>query len=278
MIFGFSVVLAGPVNARTCPVNARVSIGLNLLKLPCRQFLQRPKTGSLGCSTVAGLSQPVLTTQYWQSELLCSRGHWAAAAVESANWSKFNLNLLWIFNFIGMLIPITLSFNVLSQILKLKFVKKAGVVNLKQWNPAAAPAVLALAARSCHGTCQSHNLSLAASLSLSCGPGIAVLFFALQQDSNARCWPLTGAHHSWAWQRTLQQFEMLDVRMEGLFLLCCCHDVCCEVGICFCTHKKDSLKVYQNRSLVLTTTSDRSWISDHGNFNDWYKWKINPKI
>ena len=37
-------------------------------------------------------------------------------------------------------------------------------------------------------------------------------------------------------------------------------------------------EVYQSWGLVLTTTSDRSWISDNVNVNDWYKQKLNPKF
>ena len=64
---------------------------------------------------------------------------------------------------------------------------------------------------------------------------------------------------------------MLDVRMEGLFLLCGRNDVCYEVSIRFRTKMNFSLEVYENRSLVLTTTSDRSRISDNCNVDDWYK-------
>ena len=46
----------GPLNSRTSPGNARVSIVLT--RLADRQFLRRPHTGSLGRSAAAGLSQP----------------------------------------------------------------------------------------------------------------------------------------------------------------------------------------------------------------------------
>ena len=65
---------------------------------------------------------------------------------------------------------------------------------------------------------------------------------------------------SLARQRTPQQFKMLEIRIKGLFLLCCCNDVCCEVSSRFRTNMDFSLEVYQNGSLVLTTTSCRSWI------------------
>ena len=45
----------------------------------------------------------------------------------------------------------------------------------------------------------------------------------------------------------------------------------------FRTKMNFSAEVYHN-SLVLTTTSDRSSISDNGSINDWYKQKLNPKI
>ena len=67
-------------------------------------------------------------------------------------------------------------------------------------------------------------------------------------------------------------------RIEGLFLLCGCNDVCYEVSIRFRTKINFSLEVRQNRGLVLTTTSDRSSISDNGNIHDWYKQKLNPKL
>ena len=56
------------------------------------------------------------------------------------------------------------------------------------------------------------------------------------------------------------------------------NEVCYEVSIAFAQKMYFSLEVDQNRSSVLTTTSDRSWISDKGNVNFWYKRKFNPKI
>ena len=58
---------------------------------------------------------------------------------------------------------------------------------------------------------------------------------------------------------------------EGLFQLCCCNAVCHEVSICLLKQIKLSPEDFQNRSLVLTTTSDRSWVSDNVDVNDWYK-------
>ena len=64
---------------------------------------------------------------------------------------------------------------------------------------------------------------------------------------------------------------MLDIRIEGLFLLCGCNDVCYEVSIRFRTKINFSLEVHENRGLVLTTTSDRSSISDNVSVHDWYQ-------
>ena len=71
---------------------------------------------------------------------------------------------------------------------------------------------------------------------------------------------------------------MLDVRIEDLFLLCGCNDVCYEVSIRFRTKINFPLEVRHNRGLVLTTTSDRSSISDNGSVNDWCQRKLNPKL
>ena len=71
---------------------------------------------------------------------------------------------------------------------------------------------------------------------------------------------------------------MLDVKIEGLFLLCGCNDVCYEVSIRFRTKINFFLEVRENRGLVLMTTSDRSSISDNGSVKDWYQRKLNPKI
>ena len=69
---------------------------------------------------VTQLARAVLTTQYWQSE---QRRRGRRPQLQSSLQSKFNLNLLrkFKFKFTGMLTPITSSFNVLSQISKLKF-------------------------------------------------------------------------------------------------------------------------------------------------------------
>ena len=72
--------------------------------------------------------------------------------------------------------------------------------------------------------------------------------------------------------------RMLDIRIDGLSLLCGCNDVCYEVSIRFRTKINFALEVHQNRGLVLTTTIDRSSISDNGSVNDWYQRKLNPKI
>ena len=89
---------------------------------------------------------------------------------------KFNLNLLWKFKFkfTGKLITIFSSFNVLSQILKLKVKKCRGYKYemCTQW----------LAARStehCNSTCQSYDLGVAASLTWRFRPGVTVFFFKL---------------------------------------------------------------------------------------------------
>ena len=138
---------------------------------------------------------------------------------------QVQLELVWKFKFTGMLIPIILSFNVLSQFSKFNFFKKAEVINLK-------PCCCGMGAgsqASCHSTCQSHDLSLTASLTLSCHPGVTVFFFALQQDGNARCWPARPGH--------CNNLKCWTSGMEGLFLLCCCHHVCYDISIRFHTHK-----------------------------------------
>ena len=48
-----------------------------------------------------------------------------------------------------------------------------------------------------HGTCQSYDLGLTASLTLICRPGIqvTVFFLELQQDGDAQCWAVCNAGH-----------------------------------------------------------------------------------
>ena len=110
------------------------------------------------------------------------------------------------------------------------------------------------------GTCQSYDLGLAASLTLElsfrdyCSGAAAVRRCPLRATDCLRLGPTA----SRARQRTPQQFQMLDIRSRGLFLLCSCNDVCYEVSILFRTYMDFSLEVYQNRRLVLTTTSGRS--------------------
>ena len=60
--------------------------------------------------------------------------------------------------------------------------------------------------------------------------------------------------------------------MEELFLLCGCNDICFQLGICFCW--KNFLQVYQNRDLVLTTTTYRWWNSHNININNCSKWTL----
>ena len=135
----------------------------------------------------------------------------------------------------------------------------------------------------CSCMCQSYDLWLAASLTCSCLAGVTIFFWVLQQYCNAHiaqcCWglgPVASSLTRAQW-RTQQQFEWHSnnqdgtIIMEGLFLLCCCNDVCYEVTIHFCTQKIFFPKVYEKRSLVLTTTSDWLWISCNGHIKDWYK-------
>ena len=116
----------------------------------------------------------------------------------------------------------------------------------------------------CSCMCQSYDLWLAASLTCSCLAGVTIFFWVLQQYCNAHiaqcCWglgPVASSLTRAQW-RTQQQFEWHSnnqdgtIIMEGLFLLCCCNDVCYEVTIHFCTQKIFFPKVYEKRSLVLT--------------------------
>ena len=56
---------------------------------------------------------------------------------------------------------------------------------------------------------------------------------------------------------------------------CCAAAIMFAVSICFRTRMN-----FLSRSLSKQkfTTSDRSWIYDNGNVNNWYKRKLNPKI
>ena len=85
----------GLANARAGAVNARISIALTLVNLPCGQFKSNDNStlavwtaeyrlawGSLALCVIQ-LARAVPTTRYWQSEPR-RRGSRAAAAIESA--------------------------------------------------------------------------------------------------------------------------------------------------------------------------------------------------
>ena len=169
-------------------------------------------------STCSGLRTVLVATQHWQS------GPQRSGWLESA-WPFASLNLP------GPYSPLnTGSLSRLSRrgrraaaaVEPVEFLKKGQVVNLK---PCRGRPCICSQAR-CHGMRQSYDLGLAASLTLSCRPGVNAFFLALQRDGDARYGPSTEARSSWAWRP--QQFEMLDIRIEGLFQLCCCSDVCYE--------------------------------------------------
>ena len=117
-------------------VNCYFRVSIALIHSTCQAGSSKG-TGSLGCRAlsaaagltvsqlpsawpVASLNLAVLTTKYWQSE---QRSCCRCPLLPLSLQRKFNLNLLrkFKFKFTGMLIPITSSFNVLSQSLKLKF-------------------------------------------------------------------------------------------------------------------------------------------------------------
>ena len=99
----------------------------------------------------------------------------------------------------------------------------------------------------------------ASHMSCRSGPLQALLFWRCSDTSMS----VAGYRLSTTGARPVKQSPAKDtatIRIEGLFLLCCCNDVCYEVSILICTYIDFSLEAYQNRSLVLTTTSGRSWI------------------
>ena len=70
-------------------------------------------------------------------------------------------------------------------------------------------------------------------------------------------------------QRTPQQFEMLDVSIEGLFLLCGCNDICNEVSIRFCTKWVPLVKPAQSEnSTRIFNFTNKVW-SSWEFFQDW---------
>ena len=205
----------GSVNTRICPVNARVSIALT----------------SLNCS---GLRTVLVVTQHWQSGP--QRCGWLESLNLPGPYSPLNTGSLSRLSRRGR--------RAAAAVEPVEFLKKGQVVNLK---PCRGRPCICSQAR-CHGMRQSYDLGLAASLTLSCRPGVNAFFLALQRDGDARYGPSTEARSSWAWRP--QQFEMLDIRIEDLFQLCCCNDVCYEVSIRFRTHI-NLLEVYQNRTSEL---------------------------
>ena len=142
MIIGFT--RSGPLNARTCPVNARVSIALTSvnLNLSGGNFKDSDNWWQSG----RGPKRIAWLEAVWPFPSLnlpgpylpldtgsLSRGAAAAGSqLPSSLQTKLNLNLLrkFKFKFTGKLIPIMSSFNVLSQISKLEL-KKAEVLKLK---------------------------------------------------------------------------------------------------------------------------------------------------
>ena len=252
----------GPENAKTCPVNARVSISPTLLNLPGR----------------AGSSSSDSTLAVWAAAERLAWRHstcpgrtcssnlavWAVARQQqgrccSSLQSKFKLNLLQKFNvkFTGKLIPIISSFNLLSQTLKLKF-KKCWRYKYEtqqqhvNWQPGArqqhVPVIWS----------QTELDWLQAWLGVLVQVWLYFIGAAVRRQSSVPCAVhRLGPADSEAGtpQQSTQVFSCYAV--TRMF--------CYVVSIHFRKQMNLSLEVYQSRSLVLIATSDRSLISDNGN-------------
>ena len=238
----------GSVNTRICPVNARVSIALT----------------SLNCS---GLRTVLVVTQHWQSGP--QRCGWLESLNLPGPYSPLNTGSLSRLSRRGR--------RAAAAVEPVEFFKKAKVVNLK---PCRGRLCMGSQAR-CHGMRQSYDLGLAASLTLSCRPGPpGVNAFFLALATRRRC-PVRaidlgpqqlGLETATIWNARHQDWRSFPAMLLQWCLLWT-HINPLEVR----THI-NPLEVYQNRSSVLNTTSDRWWISDHGHVNDWYKRNLNPKI
>ena len=157
------------------------------------------------------------------------------------------------------------------------------------------------------GTCQSYSLRLAARLTWSRRPGVTLFSIALPRHGPGARPPRGPPRRARANHMIL---DWLGVVVQALLFWCCSSTAmpvagqrlpaaqlaaeagpgkgqiwrsfpatsCMRMQWCLLwskyslSHKNIfSLEVYQNRGLVLTTTSDKSSISDNVNVNDWYK-------
>ena len=262
----------GPLNARTCPVNVRVSIALTSVNLNFKLHVPRPRSCRIrrggvhvprqGFKIITSAKNTVKPGRQIQVRL--------AAGPRSDDWLAVHVNL---------------------KLQRLRLPVLSGKYDLGRLSDAKGQAVSSQLLRFCPGP-DFHQLSLdlnpagpAIWSQTGCKPDSELSSrrycfgaAAILQLGNARCGPPTSSDWGPPKQGQEQQFEMLHVRIEGLFLLCS-FQWCLLWSKYSLSHKNELFsRSLSNRALVLTTTNDRLWISDNGNVNDCYKQKLNPKI
>ena len=204
----------GPLNARTCPVNVRVSIALTSVNLNFKLHVPRPRSCRIrrggvhvprqGFKIITSAKNTVKPGRQIQVRL--------AAGPRSDDWLAVHVNL---------------------KLQRLRLPVLSGKYDLGRLSDAKGQAVSSQLLRFCPGP-DFHQLSLdlnpagpAIWSQTGCKPDSELSSrrycfgaAAILQLGNARCGPPTSSDWGPPKQGQEQQFEMLHVRIEGLFLLC----------------------------------------------------------